>query len=1084
MIMRSGTFVLAFSAVVLVLGQVDTGTLTGIVRDASGAAVPRAKVHIVNDGTGQEWTLSADEAGLYVSTPLRPGEYTIEVEAAGFEKAAKRTRLDVAQRAQLDFELQLGSISQTVKVQESAPVLQAETSTLSNLRNERAIKDLPLNGRNFAQLIGLASGSMPTNTQQTGSPIVNKRGPTGYAVNGMRWEDNSFLVEGMNNNENHNGFGILIFPPIDAVEQFRVETSVADAQFGRGGGGTVNLTFKSGTKDFHGDAFEFLRNASLDAKNFFDSPAAKIPPFKQNQFGGTLGGPLFPWAKEHRTFFFVDYEGTRVRQAQTLISSVPTFDFRQGDFSAAPQRIYDPLTQQAAPGGGFVRDPFPTNRVPANRMDPVGRNMLGLFPLPNLGSALANNYLRNPVRATTGNSADIKVDRNFSTADNFFTRYSFSRFELVDATYLPTPAVGSGPGNVGRHNQPVDQGLLSETHIFSPNKVNEARFGFTRLNMRSLNPNYGNYVSTDIGLPGANVPGDILTSGLSIISIPGLRSLGDPGFSPAVLVSEDYQFNDNFTYIRGKHTIKIGGTVLRLRYNPYQSSSPRGTMNFALAYTINPAAPQGTGIGAAEVLLGRPNSGFIQFLEGTRGFRRTELASYIQDDFKVTERLTLNLGLRYENFVHWPWTEVANRMYQFVPATQDLVRVGTGNIPSAGTGGDNTNFGPRVGLAYKLDQKTVLRAGYGVFYLAPQVEIANNLAGNPPELIASAYSNNQFDFLGSRQASMGFDRPATGVIDGSQINSIDPHARTAYVQQWNLSLQRELAGSVGLTVSYVGTKGTKLGVRANINQPVPGITPIVQRRPFPRFQSIFDVEDRLSSNYQGLQIAAERRLAAGLNFQLAYTLSHAIDFESGEITNSGSPMDVRNIRLDRGNADFDVRHRMVASWEYELPFKASGPARHAIQGWQLNGILSLYGGLPFSVSSATNTLNIGQGTRADRLRSGALAADQKTPDLWFDISAFGPPGPQLFGNSGRNILTGPGTRELDFSLFKNFYIDPEKPRRVQFRAEFFNLTNTPQFNNPNSTVGAPGAGTITSAGSPVTLQRTSRQIQFALKLYF
>lgn len=1061
--------------------QVDTGTIAGSVRDTSGASVPEASVTIKNQGTGQTIQMHADQMGLYVSPPLRPGTYVVEVAAAGFETKGQRLRLDVSQRAELNFDLQLGTLTQNIIVQEVIPVLQTENSTLSNLRSERAIRELPLNGRNFAQLIGLAPGAMPAQTQTTGSPITMKRGITGFAINGQRLEDNNFLLDGINNNENHNGLGILIFPPLEAVEQFRVETSVADSQYGRGGGATINLTYKSGGRDFHGGLFEFLRNSAMDAKNFFELPAAKIAPFRLNQFGGFLGGRLIPWQKDPKTFFFVDYEGQRVRQGQTFISSVPTEAFRDGDFSAATQRIYDPLSQRANPSGsGFIRDQFVGNRIPAARIDAVGRNILDLYPLPNLGSGIANNYIYSPVRANTVNSVDAKVDHTFSARDTAFVRYSYSKAELDEPSNLPAPAVGNGPGVPGLNSQPVNQVVLSETHLISPTKVNQARFGWTRLNLRAFNPNYGKYASSDIGVPGGNVPGDILTSGLTIFSITGLRDLGDNGYSPAVVVSDNLQFNDNFNMVIGRHSIKIGGELQRRRYNAFQSSVLRGQMVFNAGYTINPAASAGTGIGSADVLLGKANNGTIRYIEGTRGFRRTEYSWFIQDDMRVNDRLTLNVGLRYEIFSGWPWTEVNNRLYQFVGETQDLVRVGANGVPRSGVQGDYNNFGPRAGLAYKITTKTVFRAAYGIYYSPPQLDITRNLAGNPPELVVSAFSNNQFDFAGARAASQGFDRPAQGVVAGATLNAIDPNARTSYIQQWNGSLQRQFPGAVGLTVSYVGTKGTKLLSRPNINQPVPGLTPIAQRRPYPRFDNISSTENRLGSIYHGMQVTAEKRFARGLSFLAAYTFSKSLDDASAHYI---QPMDLRNIRLDRGLSDFDVRNRLSLSFAYALPFRANGLLKQAVEGWQFNGIWSKFDGLPFSVSSATNTLNIGSGTRADRLGSGELAADQRSLARWFDLSAFAAPGSQKFGNSGRNILRGPGTNMLDFSVFKNFPLGAEA-RRLQFRAEVFNLANSPQFNNPNSTIGAAGAGTITSAGAPNNLQRTSRQIQLALKFYF
>jgi hypothetical protein len=1061
------------------LGQVDTGIIAGTVRDASGGVVPNAKVSIENQGTGQVVEIATNTRGIYVSPPLRPGEYTVRIEAAGFEKVAKRMQVDVSQRAVLDFELKIGAVAQEVTVQGVVPVLQTETSTLSNLRTERAIKDLPLNGRNFAQLLQLAAGVMPAQTQQSGSPITMKRGVTGNSVNGTRLEENNFLVDGISNAENHNGLGILIFPSIDAIAEFRIESSVADAQFGRGGG-TVNLTYKSGTVDFHGGLYEFLRNSRLDAKNFFDRPGERTPPFKQNQFGGFLGGPLFSWKKEKKTFFFTNYEGSRVRQAQTLTSTVPTAGFRQGDFSAASQKIFDPLTQRQTAPGQFVRDEFPGNRVPADRLDAVGKNILSLYPLPNLGTGVANNFLFNPVRKTTGDKFDFKVDRIFSERDTVFVRHSYSSDDLIEPSFLPAPAVGNGPGVPGPAEQPVNQVVLSETHIFSPSKSNEFRFGWTRLNLRAFNLNFGRNVSQEIGVPGGNVLGDQLTSGLSIFNVSGFRDLGDNGFSPAVIVSDNLEPSDNFNYVRGKHTFKFGGEVQRRRYNAFQSNVLRGSMSFSGTFTQNPASSAGTGLGAADVLLGRPISGQIRFLNGTRGFRRTELGFYAQDVYKATAKLTLNFGLRYENFVGWPWTEVSNRMYQFAPDLQDVVRVGTGQVPwQSGIPGDNNDFSPRVGLAYRPVLKTVVRAGYGLYYSAPQWDVTRNLAANPPEFIVSAFTNDQFNFLDARPAFKGFDRPAQGAVQGT-LRAIDTAARTPYTQQWNITIQRELPAAVSLTVAYVGTKGTKLQGFPDVNQAVPGTGPVSSRRPFPHFDGISTIQTRFESIYHGLQITAERRFARGPSFLAAYTYSHSID----ENSQFGDVIDFRNIRLDRGNADTDVRHRMVASWNYELPFRGSGPLKYLVEGWQINGILSLYDGLPFSVNSSTNTLNIGKGTRADRLREGSLPKSERTLQRWFDTQAFTAPALRQFGNSGRNILQGPGTKQLDFSAFKELYFTEGRARRLEFRSEFFNLTNTPQLNNPNATFGIPGFGTISSAGSPLTLQRTSRQIQFALKLYF
>ncbi|MGH9614123.1 MAG: hypothetical protein ACRD4P_13695, partial [Bryobacteraceae bacterium] len=404
--------------------------------------------------------------------------------------------------------------------------------------------------------------------------------------------------------------------------------------------------------------------------------------------------------------------------------------------------------------------------------------------------------------------------------------------------------------------------------------------------------------------------------------------------------------------------------------------------------------------------------------------------------------------------------------------------------------GNNDNFMPRAGLAYRMGTKTVARAAYGIFYSAPQLPVGVYLASNPPEIISTAFVNNQFDFAGAQPASAGFSRQAAGVILGSALNAVDPHASLPYTQQWNATIERQLSPSTLLTIAYVGTAGVHLNAYVNINQPIPGVTPIAQRRPYPQFQTISSSENIDTSSYNALQITAERRMARDLSFQAAYTFSHSIDEDSGNLQGF---MDTYNSRLDRGNSAFNVPHRVSASWTYELPIKGSRALRQLVNGWQLNGIVSLWQGLPFTVGSAANTLNTGSATRASLAGpgDGSLPPDQRSIQRWFNAAAFTPPGPQQFGNVARNTLQGPGTKQIDVSIFKNFYFHSgqvsgagDNSTRIQFRAEVFNVSNTPQFNNPNGTIGAAGVGTITSAGAPYQLQRLSREIQLALKFYF
>ena len=1059
-------------------GQVDAGTVAGTVRDSTGAVIAGATVIIESVGTGLRIETGSGAQGIYVSPPLRPGEFTVEVRSEGFEPAAKRFRLEVNQRAVVDFDLKLGTVTEVIEVLDVAPLLQTESATLSNLRTEKAIKDLPLNGRNWAQLILLSTGTQPAATQSQGSPITRKRGISNASVNGSRANDNNYLIEGVSNSENHNGLGILIFPSIDAIQEFRSETSGADAQFGRGGGATVNLTFKSGTREFHGGAYDFLRNAKLDAKNFFDRADEPIPPFKQNQYGAFLGGPVFPGSTDHKTFFFTNFEGQRVRQAQTYISSVPVADFRVGNFSQSPFDIFDPATQRQLEDNSYVRDPFPNNTVPPGMQDRVGQNILNLYPLPNRNADTSDNYLSNPVRSINGSRFDLKIDHVVSDSNNMFARYSYSDDDLIEPSFLPAPAVGRGPGVPGPADQPVNQFVVSDTHLLSPTKINEFRVGWTRLNLRSFNPNYGQNVSDEIGIPGSNVAGDDLTSGLAIINIAGFRSMGGNGFSPAIIVSDNYQISDSVSIISGRHSIKFGGEVRRLRYNALQSNALRGTMNFGNGYTINPASRAGTGLGPADVLLGTPSSGFIRFVTGTRGYRRTEVAFHLQDTYKVNDRLTLNLGIRYDNFLGWPWTEVNNRQHNFVRSEGTVVQVGTGSVPwRSGHPGDSNNFSPRFGMAYKIAPKTVIRTGYGLYYSTGQLDTTRNLGANPPEVISSNFNNNQFDFLGARSASMGFDRPALGVVAGT-LRSIDLDTVIPYTQQWNATVQHQV-GEMSFTIAYVGSKGTKLQGQTDINQPVPGTGPVAPRRDFPAFGAIRQIQSRYDSNYHSLQISAERRFRSGLGYLVSYTWGKAIGNVDSQF---GTPTDIRNIRRDRGPTGFSAPRRLVTSFMYDLPFKANGGLNHVVGGWQINGILTMYDGFPMRVTSP-NTLNC-CASYPDRIADGRLPRSQQTLRRFFDVDAFARPGPQMFGNAGRNILFGPGTKNLDFSIFKEFFFSENQQRRLQFRAEFFNLTNTPHFNNPTTNIGSANAGRVRSAASTITLQRIPRHIQFGLKLYF
>jgi outer membrane receptor protein involved in Fe transport len=1059
---------------------VETGVITGVVKDSAGAVVVKANVTIVNAGTGLASHTITDSQGLYVSPPLNPGDYNVEVEAPSFGKVVEHARLEVGQRLAVDVALTVGAAAQTIEVQDTAAVLETESSTVSNLRTEQAVQDLPLNGRNFAELVGLGAGTVPAETQIASVPYTMQRGETSFALNGLRYQENRLLLDGIGDNENHNGLAVVIFPPIDAIQEFSEDIADADARYGRGNGGTINLIYKSGTDRYHGNVFEFLRNTSLNARNYFATGIK--PPLRENQFGGTFGGPLFFKQANPRTFFFADYSGKRLAQGQTDTESVPDVLITPAgyNFSGYPAgSIKNPVTHAAYPG----------NFVPATdaHIDPTGANILKFYEkyaAPNIaGQTTANNYLYNPLFIDNGDAFDVKVDHRFSDADSGFLRYSQSTDSLSVPGILPTPLVGAiicGPAQ-----NPAHQSVVSETHIFSPTTINTARFGWSRFFVIAQNWDAGLNLPTQLGIPGVEIAGDPRSDGLPTMSFSGYTTIGDAGNSPTQIGTNNYQVDDNVNLVRGKHSLDIGFEWVRLMYNMFQTSAEHGSESYGTSYT---------GLAWSDLLFGAPKSGTYSFPSGTVGLRQTDLSFYVQDNYRFSNRLTLNLGLRYENILGWPWTEVHNKEYDFVPSisTTALEQVGTNGIPGSGLSGNNLNFAPRVGFAYRVRNNTVLHAGYGIYYSAPNVTNSSGLSANVP--VDNYWAFNNGSTYGAATTGTPFNFAANGyahtvvtsanaLVANTPAFSQDPHASTPYSEQWHATIEQQIPFATVLKFAYVGTRGVHLDDLRDINTGqlgVGGATSVSAVRPYPFFAQISQLETRQISNYNAVQITAERR-ARGLGFLASYTYSHALDDSTAS---PGSVLNPYNIAADYGNSDMDIPNRFVASTTYELPFKASGKLNPLVQGWQVNGIFQFYDGFPFSVSSSSG---VGDGLtpRAQLVAgdgNGSLPSGQRTLAKWFNTAAFTNPAAGTWGNSGRNILEGPATKNVDFSVFKNTHVT--EGTVLQLRAEFFNLFNTPQFNNPGATVSAATIGRVSSAGQEPLFQRLERQIQLGAKFNF
>lgn len=1061
------------------VAQFELGSIVGMVRDRSQAPVAGAKVEVRSLTTNLVRELTTSATGEFNSLSLPPGRYTVKVSHTGFGDKTQNIDLPVGQRAELDFALEIGAVSEQVTVAAEAPLLESASSELSNVRTEKQIADLPLNTRNFTQLVFSAPGV--NNRGQSSNSILqgytSGRGTNGAVINGAPSEDVVYLFDGIQSVDTDAGV-LIFFPPVDAIREFKVQTSAAPAAYG-GGQGIVNVTFKSGTNELHGAAYEFLRNSALDARNFFDSPNAPIPPFRMNQFGFDIGGPaVLPKILNGRDklFFFADYEGKRIRQAQTFTSTVPTAAFKAGDFSALLPKtvIYNPLTTP--------RIPFANNQIPANLIDKTSARLVQLYPAPNLGG-LVTNFLFNPGQQTRVDQFDTRMDY-VSGASTLFGRLSHEDPETITPGYLPPPAIGGGPSRPGRTPIPAWQGVIGYGRSLGASRYYEARAGYSRMH-EGIYDALSNQktLAEDLGIPNANGGG--AAGGLTNFSISGTVGLGD-GSGSLDKVNNNWEFDQAFSWVKGHHEWKFGVEVMTRRFAFFSPGFPVGQFAFTGVYTNNPVSPNGTGYGLADFLLGHPINSTIDI---TKFFslKRYQIGWYVQDNFRVTPKLTLTFGLRDD--IITGWKERHNRLAGFVPDNGgNLITAGTAPF-SGDTVNDSrwNNLGPRAGFAYNAGRKTVIRGGAGIFYAFQGVTSNLSPAKNAPFSGSLRVTNNATDFAGAAPISAGFPagRPDLFPVQGTGFVYYPRDFKTPSMNEWNINVQRELWANVVLSVAYVGGKGAHVLAFPNINQPIPGPGPTTNRRPYPNLSDGTAVGPWGDSIYNSLQTTVERRFSRGLTLLGAWTWSHSIDNTSG--TGSEGIQNPYNLHTDRGNSTFDVRHNVTMSWTYELPFGRNlrGFSRAAMGGWQVNGIAALQSGSPFTVTMLQNTLNTGTGVQwPNRIGSGEL--EHRTIDRWFDPGAFVAPGNFNYGNSGRNILTGPGTKQFDLSLFKTFFFSENQTRRLQFRAEAFNAFNTPQFNNPDARIGSASlaVGRITSAGNPPLFQRTSREIQLALKVYF
>jgi hypothetical protein len=1051
--------------------QFEVGSIVGAVTDPTGASIADASVEAVESATNVSRKTTTSSTGQYGFLGLRPGTYVITVKQTGFADQSHTVTLAVSQRLEENVAMTVGTASQTVDVNTSTNTIETGSSELGNVRSEKQVQDLPLNSRNFTQLVYLAPGvnNRGNSANSVSQGYTNGRGTNGAVIGGNPPEDTVYLLDGIQSMDN-DADDIVVFPSVDAIQEFKVQTSAAPASYG-GSPAIINVSYRSGTNDLHGTLYEFLRNSAFDAKNYFDSHTNPIPPFHMNQYGANLSGPIVIPHLIHgknKLFFFIDYEGKRQNQAQTYVSTVPTAAFRRGDFSALPQQLYVPGT------AGTTKTPLLGNQL--TTIDPTSANLAALYPLPNQ-PGISNNYLFNGPIINDIQQGDARVDYHSDKA-SIFGRFTKENPNTVSPGYLPAPAIGGGPSRPGLTVIPAWQGVLGYSRSFGTNMFYEARLGYSRLNelLIDTDSTKGD-IAEQLGIPNANASG----TGLTNISISGgTVGLGD-GSGNINKVNNNWEVDQAFTVTKKNHEIKVGVDYQSRRFAFFSPTYPVGQMVFTGAYT---------GYGFADFLAGRPISSELdvnQFFS----LLRFQTSFYVQDNWRVTDRLTLNYGLRDDTVT--PWKERSNRLAGFSPLNGgQLIPVGT--APFTGdsvTSGRYTNFGPRFGFAYSIDQKTVLRGGMGIFYAFENDASNLNQAVNAPFHGSLVQNNSSTDYAAALPISAGFPaaRPALYPTAGTNFVYYPKSYKNPSATEFNLNIQRQLSSRDVLSIAYVGQVGVHVLATPNINLALPGPGAVAARRPFPNLADGTALCPCGNSSYNSLQASYIYTSPRGLHLQGGYTYSHSLDDTSGT-GNLVAMQNPYNYASYYGNSDFDLRHSLVLSQTYDLPFgKGKQFFNHGeivdlvAGGWQLNSIDTFQTGSPFTPTMATSQLNNGTGVQyPNRLGSGKIA--HPGPHAWFNTADFVSPGLYTFGNSGRNILYGPGTKQVDFSVFKTIHFNESLTRYLQLRGEAFNVLNTPQFNNPNAQIGGTTAGTISSAGQPILFQRTSREIQIAAKLYF
>lgn len=1146
---RALTSVALFHA--LAFSQV--ATLTGRITDPSGAVVPQAAITATAVGTGITASTETNNEGYYTLPALQPGKYDLSVNKSGFAPVRQSgLELTVQQVARLDITLTVGQVGEMVEVRGTAPVLESESTTVGQVINNKQVSELPLLGRNTYALAMLSPGVR--SSVGVNNLVIDQISTVAYSINGQRGSSNEFLLDGAPNSAPMQNQPVINANP-DMVQEFKVETNNFSAEYGRAAGGVFNVVTRSGTNDVHGSLYEFFRNDKLNANDFFaNRSGTKRAPFRFNQFGGTFGGPVYIpklYDGRNKTFFFTNVELVRFIQGITYTATLPDPRQLTGDFSNArlPDgrlvTIYDPATTVANPAGGFTRTPFPGNIIPPERISPVARAVARLFPSPtNPGAPLGvNNYTRTDGNRVNKDSYSLRFDHHFTERNRMFVRYSYD-----DTPFNRAPVYGREYQNIAPTAGPQIftrwNGIIEDTHTFSPSVLGTFRYSATRL-VNFRRPYSDNFDLSSLGLPAYLAQGMVDPISLPAIQITGYSASGS---IPNIIVGgvigatdlirfggTTHSFMGNVTKIFSSHTFKIGGEYRVIQFNNQQTGDAATNFNFSPQWTQGPNANQSSataGLGLATFLLGIPSGGVspVPALALTTKY----YALFLQDSWKATAKLTINWGLRYD--YETPRTDRFNQLTNFDYGAASPLRVPgldlRGGLTFVGVDGtsrynanpDRNNFAPRLGIAYRLTPKTIIRTGGGIFYatttgvgggagpfgvsgFAASTSIVTSLDGVTPVV-------NWSDPYPS-----GFNRPTgssqgLSTLLGQTIQFYDRGNVTPYSGQWNFNIQRELPGSVVFEVGYVGTRGLHLienrafnqlpdsalalgdALRTQVPNPFFGSITVgalasrtVARaqllRPYPQFDGVGSQSASwASSTYHALQTRAEKRYASGFTMLGTYTWSKNMDYGTGpfggETLGASSFQNNNNLAADWASSTLDQTHRVTANAVYELPFfrNSTGAARTVLGGWQIGAIWTAYSGGPLGITSAVNnTFSQGGGQRPN-WNGQNPCVENPTPERWLDASVFSVPAAYTFGNAPRtfNGCRSESISQVDATVTKNTRFGERW--NAQFRAEAFNLLNSVRFSPPNQNFGNPQFGVVNAQ------QNQPRVLQFGLKLLF